>query len=436
MIYLNYLYFLIISLLGFLFLFGSGIVVRHPLDRSQQMKLNGPESLWLLTFSTGLLAFSAGFFGLNLMALRLFVLEGLCLLGLFVSKKHCSNLPVFSAAMWAYIIYLVWIIIGCFYSPSFSYGIRVVLKYLYPFLLCLFASATVRDGELFIKSGQGAALLGVIYLVFSFVPGLYYLVPGVFWYGTASAINLISLMIFCLTLFFFTDAKSKYFILTLLFFLPCFIWVFRTSILGTIVALGAFFFIKYRLKSLPILFAIGIAGVVAVFTIPRLHDKMFNQRQDVTLEKFEQGKVTIDDVHGNGREMIWETLDNKFYKGHEIAGSGTGAVQHFLYQGDFMNGLNASHGDFVQQRCDNGIIGLVLYALVALFIFLHSFKVYHSTDDVPLKMCALTAGATMMGVYATLLSDNVVNYSMATLSMPFGFYGMMLGMLQKQRGDL
>jgi len=434
MIYLNYLYFLIITILGFWFLYGTGIVVQHPLDRHQQMKLNGPESLWLLTFSTGLLAFSARFFSLDLMALRLFVLEGLCVLGLLVSKKRSTNLPVFSAAMWMYVIYLVWIIIGCFYSPSVTYGIRVVLKYLYPFLLCLFASATVRDGELLIKSGQGAVLVGITCIVFLFIPGLSKLVPGVFWNGTAAAINFISLMVFCLTLFFFTDAKKKYFFLTLLFLPPCFIWVFRTSIMGSIVALGAFFFIKYRLKSLPILIAIGIAGVVAVFTIPSLYEKMFKKEQHVTIEQFREGNVTMENVNTNGRESVWDNMMAKFYEPHKAVGSGTGTAQYYMYtnSGEF-GGIRIVHSDFIQMLCDNGLVGLVLYALIALFIFLHSFIVYHSTDDVPLKMCALTAGATILGVVATCYSDNTVNYSMATLSMPFGFYGMMLGLLQKQK---
>jgi hypothetical protein len=39
----------------------------------------------------------------------------------------------------------------------------------------------------------------------------------------------------------------------------------------------------------------------------------------------------------------------------------------------------------------------------------------------------------MAGVFVTLYSDNVVNYSMATLSMPLGFYGMMLGLLQAEK---
>ncbi len=433
---LNYLYFIIITFLGFMFLYRSGIVIRHPLDRNQQMKLNGPESLWFLTFSTGLLAFSANAFKIDLMAIRLLVLEILCVLGIFRLRNQQStrltNKPVFSAAMWVYALYLLWIVIGCFYTSSVTHGIRTVLKYLYPFVLCLFASAAVRDGEVFIKAGQGAVLVGIIYLAFAFIPYIRLLIPGVFWYSTAAAINFISLMIFCLTLFFFSDAKKKYLTLTLLFLLPCFLWVFRTSIMGSIVALGAFFFIKYRLKSLPILLAIGITGVVAVFTIPSLYSKMFKKNQQLTLEQFREGNMTLENVESNARFSMWENAERLFYKKHPIQGAGTGNLQRYMYE-DFgkQNNKDVIHGDFIQQKCDNGLIGLILYAMIAVFIFFHCFIVYHSNNNTITKMCAITAGASMLGIYVTLYSDNVVNYSMATLSMPFGFYGMMLGLLQK-----
>lgn len=435
---LNYLYFIIITFLGFRFLYGSGIVVRHPLDRSQQMKLNGPESLWLLTFSTGLLAFSANAFVIDLMAIRLLVLEILCILGIFrLRSQHSAkstNQPVFSAAMWVYALYLTWIAIGCLYTSSITHGIRTVLKYLYPFLLCLFASAAVRDGEVFIKAGQGAVLVGIIYLAFAFIPYMNFLVPGVFWYGTAAAINFISLMIFCLTLFFFSDAKKKHLTLTLLFLLPCFLWVFRTSIMGSIVALSSFFFIKYRFKSLPILLAIGLAGVLAVFTIPSLRSKMFKKNQQVTLEQFREGNVTLENVESNARFSMWENAEKLFYKKHPILGAGTGNLQRYMYE-DFgkQNEREIVHSDFIQQKCDNGLIGLILYASIAVFVFLHCFIVYHFNNDTVIKMCAITAGSTILGVVATCYSDNTVNYSMATLSMPFGFYGMMLGLLQKQK---
>lgn len=83
-------------------------------------------------------------------------------------------------------------------------------------------------------------------------------------------------------------------------------------------------------------------------------------------------------------------------------------------------------------RCDNGLIGLVLYAMIALFVFYDCFRAHYTTKDTGVKICSIVAGASMMGVFVTLYSDNVVNYSMATLSMPFGFYGMMLGLKQNE----
>ena len=41
----------------------------------------------------------------------------------------------------------------------------------------------------------------------------------------------------------------------------------------------------------------------------------------------------------------------------------------------------------------------------------------------------------LAGVALTMYTDNVVNYSMATLSYPFGFYGMMLGLIKGKRYD-
>lgn len=427
---LNYLYFIVITYYGVKFLYSSSVTMRHPLERGERIQLDGPEAFMVLTFSTGLLALSGGRIGVDLMAIRLFVLEVLCFLGLSVAGRR----PVWSTALVLYAVYLCWLVVGCFYSPAPFYGFRVVLKYLYPFLLCLFASAAVRYPEVFLKAGLCAVAVAVVCLVFRFVPGLHYLVQGVFWYGTAIAINFISIMVFCLALFYYTDQKRKYLILAIAFLLPCFLWVFRTSIMGSFVALSAFFFIKYRLRSLPILMGFFVAGVIAVFTIPSLHEKMFHGDKKMTIERFQEGKVTMDNVETNGRESLWKYMDKHFYEPHKIKGSGTGAVQNLMYtQSKLFGGLKVPHSDFVQMKSDNGLIGLVLYCAIAFFVFLHCLKVYHTTDDTVTQMCALVAGASIMGVFVTCYSDNTVNYSMATLSMPWGFYGMMLGLTRQER---
>ena len=394
------------------------------------MVLDGREAFWVLTFSTGLLAFSAPG-ALDLMAIRLLVLEILLMTGLFMSGRS----PVWSLPLIVYVVFLGWIIIGCFYSEAPVFGFRVVLKYLYPLIVTLFASAVVRDVEVFLKAGQGARQVALLSVIVSFMPFVNRLIPGVFWYGTAKAINYISIMIFSLAMYFYArtvQQRKMNLFYAFIFILPCFLWVFRTSIMGSMIAIMGFFFIKYRLRSMPIILGILIAGVVAVFTIPSLRQKMFFD-DSKSIEAFQGGQISMDDVNTNARAAMWEHLEELFFVDKELIGSGTGSVQNYMYNNYVFGGLKVPHSDFVQMKCDNGLIGLMIYLVALLMMFGHCFMRYQTSRDRSLKMCALVAGASTIGVVATLYSDNVVNYSMATLSMPFGLYGMMLGISKTKR---
>ena len=423
---LNYLYFLIITLVGLKFLTMKRGVMTNPLNRVQKMVMDGPEMFWVLTFSTGLLAFSAPA-GLDLMAIRLMVLEVFCIVGLFICKRS----PQWSPAVIFYVLYIIWLVVGLSYTPALGYGFRVILKYLYPLLIMLFASAAVRDKEVFLKAGIGARTVALISIGVFFIPYVGRLFPGVFWYGTASAIHYISMCVFSLALFYYTREKKKNLLLCILFMLPCILWVFRTSIMGTTLALMTFFFFKYKLKSLPIIFSVFILFIVAVFAIPSVREKMFINRENVSIEQFQRGEITKDDINSNARFGMWEHLENRFYDGKELTGSGIGSVQNYMYSNFVFGGLKVPHNDYVQILCDSGIIGVVLYLLVVLTVITHSFIVYQNNSDVTIRMSAIIAGSSLAGVALTMYTDNVVNYSMTTLSYPFGFYGMMLGLIKK-----
>lgn len=424
MIYLNILYFLIITYYGYTFLKYEGRIVKSPFDKNDEVELTGPEMFWVLTFSTGLLAFSAPL-PIDLMAVRLLVIMILCFIGFGI----VSHKPIWGVPLKLYVIYLIWLTIGCLYSPSAMYGVRVILKYSYPLVFCLFASAAVDNFTVAMKSALTARWVAAISVVLSFIPFVGYIIPGVFWYSTARTIHYISIMTFSIALFFFTNEKKKNFWYSIFFLTPCFLWVFRTSIMGSGIAIMAFSIIRWRLKALPIVAGVLIAGVVAVFTIPSLRDKMFtNETENATIDNFKEGGITMDNVNTNAREAMWKFLETNLYKDHEIIGSGTGSVQNYMYTHFIFGGLKVPHSDFVQIKCDNGLIGLWLYCGVVILIFFHCFRIYWSTDDDRVKLFAITAGASMLGVFATLYSDNSVNYSMATLSMPFGFYGMTLAL--------
>lgn len=423
---LNYLYFIILTAIGFVWLTSKGGYMTNPLNRNQTMWLDGPERFWVLTFATGLIALSAPG-ALDLMAIRLLVLEIFLIIGLFIVDKK----PIWNTTSILYVVFIIWLLIGLFYTSAPDYGIRVILKYMYPLLVMMFASAAVKDGEVFLKAGQWARTVALISLAFSFIPLIGRLVPGVFWYGTARAINYISICIFSLSLFYFTDVKRKNLLYSLLFLVPCFIWVFRTSIMGSLIAIMTFFFFKYRVKSLPFIVGILVIGIVAVFSIPNLKEKMFNDT-NITIEQFQEGEITKEDINSNARFAMWEHLESKFYDNHKLTGSGTGSVQNYMYSNFIFGGLKVPHSDFVQMMCDNGLIALILYLAMALAAILHSLLIYDRCNSSILKLCAITAGSSLAGVLVTLYSDNVVNYSMATLSMPFGFYGMTLGIWQSE----
>lgn len=424
MVILTPIYFVLLTYYAYKFLTSDGRIVTSPFDKESKVKLDGPEMFWVLTFATGTVALSYPF-GIDLMALRLLTIMSLCLIGL----KYTRCKPVISFPLVVYFIYMAWIIYGLTYTPAKMYGVRVVLKYLYPLIICLFASAAVDNGYVAVKASLTARWVAAMSLITILIPLIGHFIPGVFWYGTALAINYISMMILSMGLFFFTSEKKKNFLWALFFLFPCFLWVFRTSIMGSGVAIIAFAIIRWRVKSLPVIAAVLIGGLIAVFTIPSLRDKMFrdNAKDKANIETFQKGGISKENIDNNGREAMWDHLEKELYRPNQVFGSGTGATQEYMYTHKLFGGLKVPHGDHVQIKCDNGDIGLVLFIAIAVFIFLHCFIMYWTTDDPLLKLFALVAGASIVGVYATCYSDNTVNYSMATLSMPYGFYGMALG---------
>lgn len=427
---LNYLYFLIITMLLLKYLQMRSKKVKHPLLQREILMFSGPEMFWTLLFSTGLLAFSAPA-GLDLMALRLLTLAIFCLMSLSYAKGK----PAFPFPVVLYIIFMLWLVVGCFYSPAPAYGVRVILKYLYPLVVCLAASAVVRHPEVMMKSALGARSVALVAWLISLTFVEHVLFPEVFWYVTARAINYISICMFSFALYFYLGKERKNLIYAILFTLPCLLWVFRTSIMGTVVGLMVFSLFRYKVKAFPIIGLIAMLGIACVFYVPAIKEKMFFN-QDVTLTMFINGQIEEEQINTSGRSATWKYFEDRFYKGKEERGSGTGATQHHFYNNFLFGGIKVMHSDIVQMKCDNGLVALILYYSSVILMITHAFVVFCRQKNRWIKICAITAGSAMAGVAVTMYSDNVVNYSMCTLSYPFGFYGMMLGLLKAKKKGL
>lgn len=420
-------YFIILTYLGFKLLYTPKISLKVPFQKHNYMLCNGPETLLIFIFGTGLIGL------MPVLSLRLVVLELLCILGIQRSKNNV----IWSWPLKLYVFFLIWGLIGCLYTPSAEYGARMVLKYSYSLLLALFASSVVRDWLVLLKSLTVARWVAAFTILIYLIPVFLPLFPGVFWNRAALATHYITMSVMSLALYFFTNQKNKNLLFFIAFSLPCFLWVFRTDIMGLVAALSAFALIKYRLKAAPIIMLLGVLSVAALFYIPSLKSKMYYHPEEVTLTDFLSGNVDEDNINTSGRGPVWEDCKNWFYKDHELIGSGTGRVQKYMYTETtgFRRG-GQIHNDFLVLMCDNGLIGLSLYLLSVISAFIHCIYVYHKRSYSPhVKFAAIVAGASLLGVVITMYSDNTLSYSMATLSYPWGLYGMTLGLLKSQKND-
>jgi O-antigen ligase len=408
-------------------------MIKHPYLTGVQMQISGSEGFLLLIFSTGLIALSANLGNLDLMALRLFFIELLLFLGLILGPGHV----VWNITGILYLLYLLWILVGLTYSTVPEYGSRVFLKYIYPFLIFTFSSKIFRNEDFLLKIILVIRKIGLAVIVIFFItPFILSFFPGVLWYSTALAIHFIFLSILSMALYYLRKKKSDL-IFGIGFLIPCILWVFRTSILGSMVALSIFFFMKYKLRSLPYFVFVSAIFISIFLFFPSIKNKMFNKNIDS--EQILQGERKIDknDIDSNGRFAMWEWSLQNFYENNKLEGSGSGTLQAIFYKRKAEEGtVGIVHNDYVQILCDNGLIGLILYLSVFLTMLIHTFFVYQNKfNSEIIRLAAITAGASAIGMAVTSFTDNTVNYSMATLSYPFGFYGIMLGLLKAQKSQ-
>lgn len=418
MTFIALLIFVILTVWEMKLFFTPEVEWRMPYGSGATMRLSGKEALVILMFATAYIGLTP------VLSLRLGFLELLSLIGaIMVTSRVKLSWP-----MWLFMIFIIWEVIGLTYSVSVSYGIRMILKYIYPFVFAIFAARVVKDGEVMVSAGIWARRVATVAICLTLIPSIRLLVGHFFWFDAAMTTSIITMAIFSFSLVEFSDEKKKNLWWGLGFCLPCIILVFRTDIFGTVVALATFFILKYRAKGLPIAAALGILGLCSMFYIPAVKNKMFFKPDEVTMIDYVTGNYDEDNVRTNGRKQVWEDVENWFFKDNEEMGSGTGRVQYYFYEEaqDWRRG-GQLHNDFLVLKCDNGLIGLILFGLSYFAITLHCIYLYHKGRSPYTRLAAMVAGASLMGVFVTMHSDNTLSFSMCTLSFPWGFYGMALG---------
>lgn len=431
---INLIIFLVLNGYFFIFMFRYSARIKDPLNSNKYLLIEGTEMFFILLFATGTLALSSSGGGhgsgggFNLQAIRLLLLEVAMLMSLFV----CVERPKWGAGTVMYLIYILWLIYSLTYCSSIEFGIRYILKYIYPLVIMITASAIIRNEKTFLACCVWARRVAIVSALIGYFPFIANFLGGTFWYATALNLNYVTISLISFGLYYFYGKDKKDLLLGILFVLPCILMVHRSGLLAIFSGLAVFMFLKHKWISLPYIAVVLGVGLAIVFYVPAFHDKMFwkDTGNELTIQDLREGNISENEIRNNGREALWKILESQFYKGHELKGSGIGSCQKYLY--DNPAGVKQTHGDFVQMRCDTGLIGFGLYMIVGIVVIIHCIIVC-TLNYVPdyIKCCAMIAAGGVAGCFAAMYSENVVTYTMASTGYPFALYGMMLGMLSK-----
>lgn len=275
-----------------------------------------------------------------------------------------------------------------------------------------------------------SAILVNLYIVLpiGFITGP--LLSPIIWWGPA-IIDYNPFAIAVVLVLYKITKKKIYLYSIVLFILPPVLGTVRTGLVGIGVLMLAVSFFKYKLRALPVFGFIIVVFISSLLFIPSIRYKMFRgafKSADEVVNSLDV--LAIDDLDTNGRSALWEWSLNSFYKDNEMIGSGIGLVQAQLYAGNSpYPELNALHSDYILILCDNGRIGLVLYLLVLSSFVAHSFRIYNNKKNrESARNSAFIAGTSLCGIMACAFTDNVINYSLITLTYPYAFFGFALAL--------
>ena len=423
--------FLLMNLMGAVYLFSKET---WPLGASSRERISGPEKFILLSLLCAPIAATPL---VGMLALRLALWIAFCLIAVFLIHQENPR-PLSSPVQLFYGIYLFWLLCGLFYTSNIWMGVRVFMKYLFPWLIMLTAQKFVINSQVFWKGCHCAwkmLLIAVLPVYFYCALGLSlsFLISSLFYY-TAGIIDSACVLLLLSYLLWRHEHNPQYVIGGIIALGAPIVASVRTGLVGIVICTAAALTFKYKGKVLVFLLIPFILGSILILKVPQLREKMFYDPQ-----KFEKlslldaaNRVSWTDINSSGRFFMWERLLTRFYVPSPFGGSGLGSTQAFLYRkNEELGGITVAHSDYVQILCDSGLIGVMLYALSFLFFWIDCLRLYgDSRQSKECRWAALIAGATLAGLAATMMTDNVVNYSMTTLLFPFTFYGIAKGMEQ------
>lgn len=428
--FLNIIVFLLLTGYAFKLMFSNPTYFK--LSKTEKVLLTGREKFLLLTMVTGMV--QVGFdMGINLSAFRLMLWMMMIVLAFILYEKPLK----LNSLVLVYLTFLIWMAISLTWSTDLTYGTRAYLKYFYPLLIMLFASTFVQSTAFIYIAMKWMLLSSVVYSLFlggiatDILGTRIFYGEGVFW--TYSTLNdFLSIMSGVSFLMWWRTKEKKYLLLITWFVLSAILQSVRTGMLATVIVLMVASYLRYKKYAIPYIAMAIFLAISSVAFIPQVKEKMFYDATKITSIS-DLTSVSTSDINSNARFAMWEWALKKFHSGNEWTGSGLGSVQQYMYDHYVFGGLHVLHNDYLQIISDVGWIGLLLYLLFPISLFIYASKNMPQDGLNHLKSALLLAILSYVAVLTAMMTDNAVNYSFAVHSYPFIFIGIALAYKRNEK---
>lgn len=382
---------------------------------------------------------TAPFFFGSLSLVKYVIFFGISISIIFTFKNFKTDVMVKT-----YLLFLSWVILRGSYLDVPWQALMNVIKYTIP-LLSLWLAYDVIDSEidllyLFKKANKWICIYAFAIGGFGCVvfPWFYYSVfsRNVFLTYAGLADYFSSLIIIPVVLYWLTN-KFRYILAVIWVAMSSVLESVRTGIGAMCLAVAFYFFYRFRVKSLPFIFAIVAIFVGVVLYVPAVNEKFYGDKGGtVTSEQIVSGDaLSMDKMRDNGRSNMWEVTMGKFYDKHPIVGAGTGRTTDYMKtHSKQFGGLTLLHSDYVQILNDNGIIGIVLLGIFYLSVIMKALKYTSPGHGLRVRVTGITAVCSLAAVGFSMAFDNVVAHSITSLINPFIFLGFFLKFIDKEEG--
>jgi putative inorganic carbon (HCO3(-)) transporter len=211
----------------------------------------------------------------------------------------------------------------------------------------------------------------------------------------------------------------------------------RAAWVSVVIAIFVFLLIMFRTK-LKYIFAAICFGVVLFFTfqtkiIMKLQKNNKEVSQDINSEIQSISNISSD---ASNRERLnrwscaWRMFLDRPYMGF---GPGTYSFQYAPYQHSYDrttistnlgNGGNA-HSEYLGPLAEQGVLGLIAFAAIAVMIFIMSFRLYFKLEDKELKVLLISVFLGLITYFIHGMMNNFLDTDKAAV--PFwGFIGILV----------